>query len=52
MPIEPLSTILAYVIGISAIILIPFSTICLIIFFIRMLKDLQIRFLKIPFFTI
>lgn len=38
MPIEPLSTILAWVIGISAIIYIPFALISLIILFIKMIK--------------
>lgn len=40
MPIEPLSTIIAYVLGISAIILIPFFVISFIIFTIKLFKDL------------
>lgn len=40
MPIEPLSTIIAYVLGISAIILIPFFVIFFIIFTIKFFKDL------------
>lgn len=40
MPIEPLSTIVNWVVGISAIIFIPFVLICFIIFLIKFCKDL------------
>lgn len=40
MPIEPLSTIIAWVIGICVIIFFPVALVLFIIFFVQMIKEL------------